>query len=144
MPPTQNKLIRKMSSRTFPRLCTTAYTLKTWKLYYTYQGQRGKFTKQCFCTVSGQPPPCKKASLDKEGHESAIFGHCARPSSLVNRSKGSMKFFISRCIYCFCFCILVALTQCTVPTTRLDFDYRHYNNFHNFNMNLLKIRRIYS
>jgi hypothetical protein len=56
MPPTQNKLIRKMSPRTFPRLCTTAYTLKTWKVYYTYQGQRGKFTKQCFCTVSGQPP----------------------------------------------------------------------------------------
>ena len=61
MPPTQNKLIRKRSPRTFPRLCTTAYTLKTWKVYYTYQGQRGKFTKQCFCTVSGQPPlPVKK------------------------------------------------------------------------------------
>ena len=29
----------------------------------------------------------------KEVHESAIFGHCARPSSLVDRSKGSMKFF---------------------------------------------------
>ena len=29
----------------------------------------------------------------KEVDESAIFDHCARPSSLVNRSKGSMKFF---------------------------------------------------
>ena len=49
------------SKNAFPRLCITAYTLKTWKLYYTNTKAKGaNLQNNVFAQFPGSPLPVKK------------------------------------------------------------------------------------